>query len=47
MKQKRWIKAVIATSQQDLPVLPFQHGHRAALKAQTPCQTPRQTPRQA
>lgn len=39
MKQKRWMKSVIAASQGELPALPFQRGHRpgiAALMARRP-----------
>lgn len=27
-KQKRWMKSVLATSQTDLPALPFRRSHR-------------------
>lgn len=33
MKQKRWMKSVIAASQGDLPALPFQRGHRPGIAA--------------
>ncbi|MGO4908566.1 hypothetical protein ACEN2J_09570 [Pseudorhodobacter sp. W20_MBD10_FR17] len=28
MKQRRWLKSIIATSQEQMPALPFQRGNR-------------------
>lgn len=33
MKQRRWMKSVIAAAQGDLPALPYQRGHRPGIAA--------------